>query len=104
MTINKKSKAVRILEKAAGREFTLSGLVESLRLCEELSQVEFAKKLKISPSHLCDIERGRKVISPERAAHFAKVLGMSPELFVSLSLQEIVNNLGLNLTVTVSAG
>lgn len=104
MTTNRKSKAVRFLEKAAGRPFTLNGLLESLRLCEELSQAEFAKKLNISSSHLCDIEKGRKIISPERAAKFAEILGRSPEQFVGLSLQEIVDNLGLKLKVTLSAG
>jgi len=104
MTTRKKSKAMRFLEKAAGRPLTLSGLLESLRIGEELSQAEFAKKLGVSPSHLCDIEKGRKVISPERAAKFAQILGRSPEQFVRLSLQEMINDLGLKMKVAVSAG
>jgi len=104
MTTRKKSKAMSFLEKAAGRPLTLSGLLESLRIGEELSQAEFAKKLGVSPSHLCDIEKGRKVISPERAAKFAQILGRSPEQFVRLSLQEMINDLGLKMKVAVSAG
>ena len=103
MTTKKKSKAISFLEKTAGRPLTLSGLLQSLRIGEELSQTEFAKKLKISPSHLCDIERRRKVISPERAAKFAEILGRPPEQFVRLSLQEMINNLGLKMKVAVSA-
>jgi transcriptional regulator with XRE-family HTH domain len=38
-------------------------------------QPELAKKLGISKSHLNDIEKGRKAVSPERAARFAKILG-----------------------------
>ena len=34
------------------------------------------------PSSLCDIEKGRKVVSPERAARFAKFLGRSQQQFL----------------------
>jgi plasmid maintenance system antidote protein VapI len=62
--------------------------MESIQMCEELSQAVFAKQLGVSPSHLCDVEKGRKVVSPERAASFAKTLGRSREQLVRLSLQE----------------
>jgi len=32
-------------------------------MSEEMSQAVFAKRLGISSSHLCDIEKGRKVVS-----------------------------------------
>jgi DNA-binding transcriptional regulator YiaG len=86
MATKKKSSAMRSLEKMAGRPLTLRGLLESIRVGEEMSQATFAKKLGVSPSHLCDIEKGRKVVSPERAARFAKILGRSREQFVRLSL------------------
>jgi transcriptional regulator with XRE-family HTH domain len=101
MTTKKKSEALKFLEEAAGRSLTLGGLLESIRLTEELSQAAFAKKLGVSASHLCDIEKGRKVVSPERAARFAKVLGRSREQFVRLSLQELVDEAGLKLRVEV---
>jgi transcriptional regulator with XRE-family HTH domain len=92
---------MRFLEKTAGRPLALGGLLESIRLGEEMSQIAFARKLGVSPSHLCDIEKGRKVVSPERAARFAKLLGRSPEQFVRLSLQELVDEAGLKLKVDV---
>jgi plasmid maintenance system antidote protein VapI len=101
MTIKKKSEALKFLEELAGRPLTLGGLLESIRLSEEMSQATFAKKLGISSSHLCDIEKGRKVVSPERAARFAKVLGKSREQFVRLSLQEMVDEAGLKMRVEV---
>jgi plasmid maintenance system antidote protein VapI len=52
---------------------------------------------------LCDIEKGRKVVSPERAARFAKILGRSAEQFVRLSLQELVDEAGLKMKVNVDA-
>ena len=103
MRIREKSDTMRFLENVAGRPLTLGGLLESLRLSEEMSQAVFAKKLRISASHLCDIEKGRKVVSPERAARFAKILGRSQQQFVRLSLQELVNEAGLKMKVDVAA-
>lgn len=104
MTIKKKkSPARKFLEKTVGRPLTLGGLLESIRLCEEISQINFAKKLQISPSHLCDIEKGRKVVGPERAARFAKILNRSKEQFVRLAFQELLDDAGLKMVVDVHA-
>lgn len=103
MSTRKKSEAMKFLESAAGRPLSLGGLLESIRLGEEMSQTAFAKKLGISASHLCDIEKGRKVVSPERAVRFAKVLGRSPEQFVRLSLQELVDEAGVKMRVNIEA-
>jgi len=103
MRIRGKSQTMRFLENIAGRPLTLGGLLESIRLSEDMSQAEFSKKLRISPSHLCDIEKGRKVVSPERAARFAKILGRSERQFVRLALQELVNEAGLKMKVDVAA-
>ena len=78
-------------------------LLESIRLGEEKTQPEFAKTLKISKSHLNDIEKGRKVVSPDRAARFAKALGYSEERFVTLSLQGIIDQAGLGFKVNLES-
>ncbi len=99
-TINrKKSKALQSLEAATGGPITLGKLIEAIRLGEEKTQPEFAKTLGISKSHLNDIEKGRKVVSPDRAARFAKALGYSEERFVTLSLQGIIDQAGLAFRV-----
>ena len=103
MRTKTKSDTISYLERIAGRPLTLGGLIESIRLGEEISQTAFARKLGVSPSHLCDIEKGRKVVSPERAARFAKILGRSPEQFVRLSLQELVDEAGLKMRVNIDA-
>lgn len=102
MRTKKKSDAMKFLEGLVG-ELTLGGLIEAMRQAEETSQVEFAKKLGISKQHLCDIEKGRKFVSPERAAKFARILGHSERSFVALALQDIVNQGGLKLKVNVEA-
>jgi len=103
MRTREKSGTMKFLESAAGRPLTFGGLMESIRLGEEVSQSVFAKKLGISASHLCDIEKGRKVVSPERAARFAKVLDRSQHQFVRLALQELVDEAGLRMKVDVAA-
>ena len=102
-TRKKKSGAMMFLQDVAGGALTLGGLLESIRLGEKMPQVDFAKLLKISKSHLCDIEKGRKVVSPGRAARFAKTLGYSEDQFVRLALQAQVEEAGLKLKVSVEA-
>lgn len=97
----RKSPAVRFLEKVTGGPLTLGNLLASIRLGDELTMREFAKRLGISVSHLNDIEKGRKHVSPERALKFAKQLGYSREQFVELSLQEIVDDLDGNFKIKV---
>ena len=97
----KKSDTRKFLERLSGGPVTLSKLLEAIRLGEELSQADFAKKLKISRSHLNDIEKGNKTVSPERAARFAKALGHSEERFVELALQSLIDDAGLRLKVAV---
>ena len=93
---------MKFLEGLIGK-LTFGGLIEAMRQAEEMSQVEFAKKLGISKQHLCDIEKGRKFVSPERAAKFARILGHSERSFVALALQDIINQGGLKLKVNVEA-
>lgn len=103
MPIRKKSDTMRFLEQLTGRPLTLGGLLQSIRMGEEMSQAAFAKQLQISPSHLCDIEKGRKVVSPERAARFAAILGRPKQQFVRLALQGLVDETGLKMKVDVAA-
>jgi transcriptional regulator with XRE-family HTH domain len=103
MTTKKKSAASRFLESVAGKALTFGGLLIAIREGEEMSQIEFAKLLGVSRSHLCDIEKGRKSVTPERAAKFARILGYGEAQFVRLSLQALVEAAGLNLQVDVKA-
>ena len=82
---------------------TLGGMLWSLRMCDEISQSEFARTLGVSRSHFCDVEKGRKVVSPERAAAWAKVLGFPPTVFVKLALQEQLDRAGVKMSVEVEA-
>lgn len=94
---------MRFLDKLIGEPETFGGLLEAIRLSDEQSQVDFAKKLKISRSQLCDLEKGRKKVSPERAARYAKILGYSERSFVELALQDLLVESGMSFKVRVDA-
>lgn len=82
---------------------TLGGALSALRESDEMSLSEFAKLLEISRSHLCDIEHGRRAVSPERAARFALALNQQEAQFVRLALQDQIREAGLKLKVEVHA-
>ena len=94
--------ALELLESIDG-PMTLGDMIWTLRDCDEVSQAQFARLLGVSRSHLCDVEKGRKVVSPERAAAWAKVLGFPPTVFVKLALQEQLDRAGVKMNVEVEA-
>lgn len=102
MITEKKSEAMNFLESVTGGPLTLGDLLVSIRQGEEMSQADFARQLGISRSHLCDIEKGRKTVSPQRAAKFAHILGYSEAQLVRLALQGLVDEAGLGLRVELA--
>jgi transcriptional regulator with XRE-family HTH domain len=90
-------------ERILGGPLTFGTAVEGLRVGEEYSQAEFARKLKVSRQYLCDVEKGRRLVSPEQAARFARAFGHPPTVLVRLALQDLVRASGLKLKVTVEA-
>ncbi len=99
----KPSKAIRFLQGVRGSTLTFGKLIESLRVADEVTQVVLAKKIGISKAHLCDIEKGRRLVSAERAALFADTLGYPKEVLVALAIQDQLNKADLHLKVTVEA-
>lgn len=95
--------ALEALEKRLGGPLTIAGMLNAIRLGEELSYTEFAEKIGISRSHLCDIEKGRKAVSLDRAIHFADTLGYSTHQFAELALQSQINSAGLKMRVKIEA-
>ena len=103
MRINSKmtEKTLKDLEKITGSKLTLAKLLWAIRQADEISQVDFADKLSITRQHLCDIERGRKSVSPKLASKYAAILGYSREQFIRLALQDLVDRDGLNVQIEV---
>lgn len=80
---------------------TLGFFLKALREADDVSQTAFAHKLKISRANLCDLEKERKLVSPERAAKFAKILKVPESALIKLALQDILRAAHLNYTVDI---
>lgn len=96
---NRISDSMKLLNKLIGSKMTFGDTLEAIRLADGLSQSLFAKKLKISQAHLSQIEKGTKLVSPERARKFAKVLGYSEITFIELSLQDQLQKSGIKMKI-----
>jgi transcriptional regulator with XRE-family HTH domain len=97
----KSDKSLSFLESLTRKKMTFGNLIWSIRECEEMSQTEFAKLLRVSRQYLCDIERGRRIVSTKTAAVFAKKLGYSPIQFIRLAIQDDLNKNGFHLDVEI---
>lgn len=103
MSIKNKSETRKFFEKLRGGPLTFGHLIESLRLCDEISQVDLAKKMNISKSQICDIEKGRRLVSAERASAFAKAMGYSVQQFVATAIEDQLRQAGLKFKVDLKA-
>lgn len=99
MRTKKKSDAKRFLEGLRGGPLTFGRMIESIRTADEISQVDLAKRMQLSRANLCDIEKGRRTVTIERAAQFARVLGYSVHQFVATALQDQLRKAGVSGTV-----
>ena len=81
---------------------TFGEALESYRIGEEISQSGMARRIGISAQSLCDIEKGRRIPTPKRAARIARVIG-EPEIFwIKLALQDSLRKEDLNFNVSLS--
>lgn len=100
--ITKQSKdSMQYIELLVGQKLTLGSFLMSIRQGEGETQAAFAKTLGISRQNLCDIEHGRRFVSPKMAADYADKLGYSKKQFVRLCLQDLLDREGLSLIVEV---
>jgi transcriptional regulator with XRE-family HTH domain len=92
---------MRNLEDRLGK-LTMGEFLRTWRETEELTLKEFGKLLGISISNLCDIEKGRKGVSPEKADKIAKALDVPPPLLIRLSIEDSLRAAGLNYEIEVN--
>lgn len=68
--------------------FTFATFMLGIRTTLDLSQVKMAKKLGISKAALCEIEKGRTLVSPIAASRYAKKAGFSETLALEACFQD----------------
>lgn len=101
MTIRRK-RLVKLLEKTHG-PMTFAGFLRGARASKDLSQAEMARMLDMARSTLCDIEKGRHLVSPALAARIAKACGLSVEVAVLAALQDQVTKANLKIELALAA-
>jgi transcriptional regulator with XRE-family HTH domain len=88
------------LEKRLGK-LTVGEFLHTWRVSEEMSLADFGKLVGMSVANLCDIEKGRKGVSPERSEQIAKAIGVPRALLIRLSIEESLRAAGLRYTVEI---
>lgn len=85
-----------VLEKKLG-PLTFGMFVRAMRTTLGLSQAEMARKLKISRGTLCDIEKGRQLVSIALAKKIAKKAGFSETVAIKTCIQDQLNKAKVKL-------
>ena len=94
MTTKIKIRAKMAIRKITG-PISFGEMIQSLRTAYGHSQVHMAFILGITKQDLCNIEKGRKNVSIERAIGFAKALDMPSKTFAKYALQDQLNKAGI---------
>jgi transcriptional regulator with XRE-family HTH domain len=90
------------LEEEHGR-LTFGEFLKSRRLSEDLTQKEFSKMLHLSVQNLCDLEKGRRIPSPTRAARIAKKLKLPESGLIQLALRDSLREQGFKYEVKLES-
>ncbi|MDX2145856.1 MAG: helix-turn-helix transcriptional regulator [Rhodospirillaceae bacterium] len=93
----------RLEKMLLGRPLSLGQALTGLRELHGLSQTALARMSGLSKQHVCDIEKGRRFVSPVKAAALARKLGHPESYFVRLALQDSINQGGLKYKVLLEA-
>lgn len=101
MRTEKKRHGIEDLERRLG-PLSVGEFLSSWRLSEELGLKEFGGRIGLSVANLCDIEKGRKGVSPEKAERIARAIGVPPALLVRLAIEESLRASGLRYHVEVT--
>ncbi len=82
---------------------TFGKFVIAARALLGLSQSELARKLKVSRSMICDIEKGRTLVSIALAARIAKIAGFPADFAVTYAVLDQLRKAKLKMKVEVKA-
>ncbi|MDH4466829.1 MAG: helix-turn-helix transcriptional regulator [Bacteriovoracaceae bacterium] len=94
MSIKNNVRAKAAIKKITG-PISFGEMLHSLRVTQEYSQTEMAELLGISKQDLCNIEKGRKIVSVERAILFSQSLKMPAKTFAKYALQDQLHKAGI---------
>lgn len=82
---------------------TLGRALRAIRTTQDATLAVMAARIGISVPHLSDVEKGRRAVSVERVARWAKLLGYPPSSLIELALQAQVDAAGVKARVRLEA-
>lgn len=82
-------------------KMSLGGLIRSIRISDEISQVALAKKIGVSKQFLSDVEHNRKEVGISFAKKVSKALGYSIEPFIELLIRDQLRRQKLKYVVVL---
>lgn len=82
---------------------TVGQYLNEWRISKEVSLKDFSKLTKMSVANLCDIEKGRTGVSPEKAEKIAKAMRIPPALLVRLAIEQSLRASGLKYKVEIKS-
>jgi transcriptional regulator with XRE-family HTH domain len=80
-------------------KMTFGGLVQSLRMSDEITQVDLAKRISVSKQFLSDVENNRKDVGISFAKKIAEALDYSIEPLIELLIRDQLRRQHLNYIV-----
>jgi DNA-binding XRE family transcriptional regulator len=92
--------AGKTFEKIYGA-FSFATYMLGVRTTLDLSQVKMAKKLGISKAALCEIEKGRTLVSPQAASRYAKKAGFSETVALEACFQDQLRKANIKKRVKI---
>lgn len=87
-----------VLEKEFG-PLTFGVFLRAARTSLDLTQTEMAEKLGIAKGTLCDIEKGRQLVSPTLAVKIARMAKLSEAMAVQACIQDQLQKAKISLDV-----
>jgi transcriptional regulator with XRE-family HTH domain len=103
MNTKKFKPAKHVLKEMGAGPITFGNLLKTYRLSEDLTLSEMSNLLKISISHLSDLENERKFVSIERAKEFAHRLKDSEKYFVLVAVRDLLRRADCHYEVELKA-
>lgn len=81
---------------------TFGKMLKAWRESENINQTNFAKKIGLSIQNLNDLEKGRRIPSPSRAAKIARKLELPEMGLIQLALRDSLIKEGFNYDIKLS--
>jgi DNA-binding XRE family transcriptional regulator len=97
MTIKKTMSAREALKDVL--KYSFGALVRDIRECDEVTQTELAKRMRVSRQFINAVEKDKAKVSLEMAIKISRALGYPYEAFVEVFLNDMLRKSGIKKVV-----